>query len=118
MSRKKNLIIIGITVALYIINRIVKNSIPIEAIRWFMTCYFNDTIGGMTFMAYCNIVFSFYNRRIIKLWQIELLMFFCGIFWEYLTPMFRANTVSDIWDVLAYMIGGFLYWIITRKETK
>lgn len=51
MSRKKNLIIIGITVALYIINRIVKNSIHIEAIRWFMTCYFNDTIGGMTFMA-------------------------------------------------------------------
>lgn len=52
----------------------------------------------------------------IKLWRIELLMFFCGIFWEYIAPMFRANTVSDTWDMLAYMIGGFLYWIITKKE--
>lgn len=83
-----------------------------------MSCYFNDTIGGMTFVAYCNIVFSFYNRKMVKLWQIEALLFFAGLFWEYVTPIFRENTVSDIWDVVAYMMGGFLYWILTRKEEK
>ena len=55
-------------------------------------------------------------RKMIKLWQIELLLFPCGIFWEYITPLFRHNTTTDPCDILAYMIGGFLYWIIARKE--
>lgn len=97
-------------------NQIVKNNISIDAVRWFMTCYFNDTIGGITFVAYCNVVFNFYDKELLKLWQIELLMFSCGVFWEYLTPLFRENTVSDIWDILAYMIGGFIYWAIARKK--
>lgn len=116
MSKKNNIIIIGVTVALYSVNQIIKTEIPIEVIRWFMCCYFNDTIGGITFIAYCNIVFGFYNRELIKLWQIELLLFFAGLFWEYVTPIFRTNTISDIWDVLAYMIGGFAYWLLVRKE--
>lgn len=116
MSKKANLIIIGITVVMYAANQFIKTKIPVEAIRWFMSCYFNDTIGGMTFMAYCNIVFSFYNRKMTKLWQILLLLLCAGLFWEYVTPIFRKNTVSDIWDVVAYMIGGFLYWLIARKE--
>ena len=116
MSKKKNLYIIGITIVLYITNQTIKAKIPIEPIRWFMSCYFNDTLGGITFLAYCNIVFSFYNKKMVKLWQMELLMFFSGLFWEYVTPIFRQNTVSDMWDILAYMVGGFLYWLIDRKE--
>lgn len=116
MSKKKNIFIIGITVVIYMVNQTIKTRIPVEAVRWFMSCYFNDTIGGITFMAYCNIVFSFYNRKMTKLWQIGLLMFFCGVFWEYLTPIFRMNTVSDVWDIVAYMLGGFLYWIIIKEE--
>lgn len=116
MSRSRNLIIIGITIALYIINQIIKSKIPIENIRWFMSCYFNDTIGGITFIAYCNIVFSFYNRKMIKLWQIELILFFAGLFWEYVTPIFRNNTVSDMWDVIAYMIGGLLYFMLIKGK--
>lgn len=43
-------------------------------------------------------------------------MFFSGVFWEYVTPIFRQNTVSDVWDILAYMAGGFMYWLIDRRE--
>lgn len=116
MSKRNNIIIIGMTVAFYVVNQIIKTKISIEVIRWFMCCYFNDTIGGTTFIAYCNMVFGFYKRKMVKLWQIELLLFFAGLFWEYVTPIFRTNTISDIWDVFAYMIGGFLYWLIARKE--
>lgn len=115
MAKKRNFLIIGITIILYTINQIIKSKIPINAIRWFMSCYFNDTIGGMTFSAYYNTVLAFRGKQMSKLWQIELLLFFAGLFWEYVTPIFRANTVSDICDVLAYMIGGVLYWLIIRK---
>lgn len=113
---RKNLIFIIVTIALYIINQVIKTRIPIEPIRWYLSCYFNDTIGGITFIAYCNIVFGLYKRKMTKLWQIELLLLVAGIFWEYITPLFRASTTTDIWDIVAYMTGGFLYWILVRKE--
>ena len=116
MVRRKNFILILVTIVLYIINQYIKNKIPIEGIRWFMTCYFNDTIGGITFMAYCGLVFEHYHRRMTKLWQIILLMASCGFFWEYITPLFRTNTISDPWDILAYVCGGIIYWLIMRSE--
>lgn len=116
MVRRKNFILILVTIVLYIINQCIKNKIPIEGIRWFMTCYFNDTIGGITFMAYCGLVFEHYHRRMTKLWQIILLMASCGFFWEYITPLFRTNTISDPWDILAYVFGSIIYWLIMRSE--
>lgn len=112
---KRNIKIIVITIIFYVLNQNIKNLIPNNMLRWFMTCYFNDTIGGMTFVAYCSIITCFRDRRLRKLHHIEILMFFCGIFWEYVTPLFRENTVSDPYDILAYMLGGFLYWLIMLK---
>ena len=116
MERKRNFYIIGITVILYVINQYIKTRIPVEFIRWFLSCYFNDFIGGITFAAYCNMIFGFYNKRLDKLWQIQILIFISGLFWEYITPMYRENTVSDLWDIVAYMCGGFLYWLNIKKE--
>ena len=73
-------------------------SIANDAIRWFMTCYFNDMIGGITFTAYCCIFVELYKGSII-------------------TPLYR-NTTSDPWDIVAYMFGGLLYWVIIKIWTK
>ena len=118
MSIKKNFIIIGITIIMYIINQFLKDKIPVEEIKWFLSCYFNDTIGSITFVAYCNLIFGFYDKKMIKLWHIELVTFFAGLCWVYIVPIFRKNTVSDVWDIVAYMSGGFLYWIIVKKNCK
>lgn len=118
MSRKNNLILISITLVLYLINQCLKTEIPIEPIRLFMSCYFNDMIGGITFCAYCSLMLSLCNKSINKLFQILLLMFFCGIFWEYVTPLFRLNTVSDPFDILAYILGGIIYWSLLKYCTK
>lgn len=111
--KRKNTYIIVITLVLYLINQIVKTRISIKPLRWFLSCYFNDTIGGITFMAYCGIVLDFFYKKMMKLWQILLLMACCGFFWEYITPLYR-NTISDLWDILAYVCGGFIYWLIVR----
>jgi putative effector of murein hydrolase len=119
--KKKNILLIAITLILYLINQYIKTKISYETIRWYLNCYFNDTIGGITFIAYCNIMFELYRKPITKLWKIELLLLGCGIFWEYITPLYRHNTVSDKWDVVAYMVGGVIYWILIkdfRREAK
>ena len=40
-------------------------------------------------------------------------MFCCGVFWEYVTPLFRVETVSDPFDILTYIVGGILYWLLS-----
>lgn len=107
-----NFKIIIFTLALYTYNQITKKHIDIEPIKWFMNCYFNDLIGGITFTAYVNYIAILYNKCLKKLWHIELLLLCCGIFWEYATPLIRPNVTCDNWDIVAYMIGGFLYWLI------
>ena len=109
---KKNLRIMLMTLVAVLVNKHLKNYISISWLKWFMTCYFYDLVGGITFIAYCNSVFYYYKGMIYRLWQIELLLFLCGVFWEYITPLFRTDTVSDPYDIVAYMCGGFIYWII------
>ena len=118
MSRTKDLTIIKTTIGLYLTNQYIKNKISIKVIKYFMCCYFNDIIGGITFTAYCNLVFIFHNKKINKLWHYELLLLFAGLYWEYLTPLFRKDTVSDIWDIVAYMTGGIIYWLIQFQGVK
>lgn len=109
---------IFITLGLYAINQSYKTNISHEYLRWFMCCYFNDVIGGITFIAYTNAILHFSCHSIKKLAYIELLLFGCGLFWELITPLFRKNTVADPWDIIAYMVGGVIYWIITKIYTK
>lgn len=116
MAKRKNILLISVTIVLYIINQCIKDKIPIYGVKWFMTCYFNDTMGGITFMAYCGLVSEHYHRRMTKLWQVVLLMTSCGFFWEYITPLFRPNTITDPWDILAYVCGGLIYWLIIRGD--
>ena len=71
--KKKNIILIVVTISLYLVNQYIKTKISYEPIRWYMNCYFNDTIGGITFIAYCNIIFELHRKPITKLWKREIL---------------------------------------------
>lgn len=36
----------------------------------------------------------------------------CGLFWEYVTPLYLARSVSDPWDLLAVWLGGMVMLLI------
>lgn len=112
---RKNLIIIIATLILYFVNQTFKCSYPNGYFSWFMNCYFNDIIGGITFIAYTNIFFELHNQPTKSLLTIELVLLGCGLFWEIVTPIYRKNTVGDFWDIIAYLFGGFWYWILIKK---
>ena len=107
----------AVTLLLYSINQRVKTSISNDAVRWFMCCYFNDIIGSITFASYTDLMMGLKKKALDALWKIELLLLCCGFFWEVITPLFRKNTVADIWDIAAYLFGGFLYHCITKEIT-
>lgn len=113
---KKNTVLIIITLFFYFLNQSIKNDIENDMLRFFMCCYFNDIIGSITFVSIINMlcIIGRYHE-ISKLIYIETIMLSAGLFWEYVTPLFRKNTTSDFFDLLAYLFGGFLYWIISRN---
>lgn len=42
--------------------------------------------------------------------------YFCGISWEYVTPLYRKDTTTDVWDIFAYMIGDLIFWFIYQRR--
>lgn len=99
---------------LYIINRLfLKNML-----EWtFIQHYFNDVLAGMLIVAIVNVLAVIGNQhRLLLISFLRLLIFtcICGLFWEYVTPLYLPYSVSDPFDVLAYMSGGALYGCILR----
>lgn len=115
-DRTRYLLLIVITLLLYSLNQKYKTSINNEFLGFFFRGYFNDIIGSIMFLSYCSIIFSYYrgNFMLQKLFHIELIMLICGLFWEFIVPLYRKDTVSDIIDLLAYMLGGLIYWLIDK----
>ena len=110
----KNIFMMVSTLILYCFNQKYKTQIEQRQLNFFMNCYFNDIIGSITFLSNCNLVFIFNKKYMVKITHILTLILLCGIFWEYITPLFRKNTISDYYDLLAYTTGGFLYWVINK----
>ena len=43
-------------------------------------------------------------------------MFLVSICWEFVFPLFLNYSTSDWFDVLAYMLGTILYYILLKKS--
>lgn len=113
---KKNILSAAVTFGLYLINRRVRTMAGEGALGFFLRCYFNDIVGSVTFMSLANIILMLLGfRGINKLLYIEVLLLGAGLFWEYGAPLIRSDTVSDPFDIIAYLLGGVIYWIAVFK---
>jgi len=89
----------------------------------FFRGHFNDLMAGVLFPAYVNLMLAVMGLRMHG-WIMPLLFTLAaGIFWEYVTPLYRPQSVSDPWDVAAYLLGALNYCAATalirrRRETK
>lgn len=74
--------------------------------------YFNDIFGCVCFLLLISIALTICAKRPIRinLLHVEILTFTSGIYWEYITPLYRPKTISDPLDIVAYMLGGILFW--------
>ena len=117
MRIKTNICIATISYIICFFNNIFYKYIPIEEIRIFSVSYLKDIVGAIAFMACCNIILEYFKMGIYKIVYICAFCLFCGLFWEFVTPMYR-NTTTDINDILAYILGGILYWIISRVKIR
>lgn len=79
--------------------------------------YLNDIICPIMLLAYCNIILPD-GKKINRLGMMIVFLFLVGIFWEFVSPLYKSNAVADWWDIVCYLIGGMIYKFILwcKKE--
>jgi len=71
------------------------------------TNYFADFLAGALILCILDAALILFRYRPVRrLLPATAFLLACGIFWEYITPLYRADAVSDPWDLLAYWLGG------------
>ena len=112
---RKNVYIIIVSLALYVLNRTFNNYIGNYYIHWFAVSYFNDFVGAIAFSAYCSILINTLLKKRLNFIVLELILLLFGLYWEFGAPLFREGLVCDWGDIVAYLLGGVTYYILINK---
>ena len=86
-----------------------------ELLLRFLSGYGADVLAGAWILCFLNLLLVWSGRKPVRCMVAAMLFVFgCGIFWEYITPLYLSRTVSDSVDVAAYLVGGCVYMLIER----
>jgi hypothetical protein len=105
--------LILLIVPLYLLNRLLLK----DELSWsFLSSHFNDVLAGLLLLPSYNLLALLcrqYNLLLLRFMHILTFTLVVGLFWEYVTPLYRSGSISDPLDVLAYLSGGLLYSLIS-----
>lgn len=108
--RKRCLFSMGILLALYGLNRFCL--VPLTGSR-LLAWHGADALAGAWMLCLVELLLELAKRpplrRLIPVWTYLL---GCGLFWEYVTPLYLPRSVSDPWDILAVWLGGTVMLLI------
>ena len=86
-----------------------------EVLYRLVSSYGADVLAGAWILCFLNLVLVWSGRRPVRRMSLALLFVFgCGVFWEYITPLYLNRAVSDPLDVAAYVAGGCVYMLVER----
>ena len=106
--------IICSVVCLYLLNNSCFKKCSKNVLQYFFVCYFNDLICTPLLLAYVNLLLSLIGHSLSKLLHILFLCLCAGLVWEFVAPLMKPSSVTDPIDLLCYLSGGMLYWLLLR----
>ena len=112
---KINLNIFVVCLAIYFVNRLTNDTYFIPYLSYILRYHFNDYLAGIVFLAYLNIILAISKYKYIKVLKLSQVIFtgiLIGTFWEYITPIHKNDSTSDIIDVISYVLGAISYKFI------
>lgn len=91
--------------------------------HWFLKGYFNDFLAPIALLAFANILGRLFGHPKIADHPcfVVVSVGFASVWWEFVTPMYKNASVSDIGDCLAYAAGACMFLAIMttlRSRTK
>lgn len=111
-DNRLNIFLLIICTVLALINTIILKKIDLGNLNLIFNGYLNDFLAAILILAYINICISFVNFKIKSLKFLMIIILIISFFWEYFAIYIKPNSVFDYLDILAYLIGCIVYWII------
>ena len=109
-----NLVLMILVLFFYFLNNIFLKVYTYGIVQKFLISHFNDFMCPLFFIAYSNLLLISVNREMKKLKWIMIFGFCSGLIWEFIAPLIKPSSVTDILDLLFYTLGTFLYWCIIK----
>ena len=96
----------GALMSLYLLNRFLLIPHTHGLLHRLLSGYFADFLAGAMMVLLLFAACRLANKpRPTPLLCLGLALA-CGLFWEYVTPLYLPRSVSDPWDILAVLLGG------------
>ena len=106
-------VILGVVVIVYLINRLVfrdnsTQGFPLSIVA----CDLPDLMAPIALFSASNIVFAIAGFQLRKLLPILLFCIIAAFVWEFIAPVVVPWSVTDPYDIIAYLAGGIIYWLL------
>jgi hypothetical protein len=96
--------------ALYALNRFLLVPLTAGPLHRLLAWYGADFLSGGLMLCLLNSLLAALRRPPLRQpLPVTLFLLGCGLFWEYLTPLYLPRSVSDPRDILAVWLGGVLF---------
>lgn len=103
---KKYLLTAAGLMGLYTLNRFLLIPHADGLLYRILTCWFADFLAGGMMVVILLATLRLSGRKSPKFLPALAFLLACGLFWEYVTPLYLPRSVSDPWDILAVLLGG------------
>jgi uncharacterized membrane protein YdjX (TVP38/TMEM64 family) len=85
-------------------------------IQMFYQCYFNDLLAPVFLLSLIVIMFGMFELEIKQYYLFILIGMIAGLCWEYIIPMIKQSSISDVNDLICYFIGINIFYILKRID--
>lgn len=93
--------------ALYALNRLALVPNTSGALHILLAWYFDDFLAGGVILCVLNVLLRAAGLPAAERpLPVSAFLLTCGLFWEYVTPLYLPRSVSDPLDILAVWLGG------------
>jgi hypothetical protein len=103
-----------VAMTIYLLNQLVIKRLLYDF--EFFYGYLNDFLAPFVLLSYSSLLLGIVNKKLKKLWQIYMIMIPAAIVWEIVMPMLVRTSVGDIFDVVCYFFGAYLYWLFVYNQ--
>ena len=107
-------IVCVLSVLLYTVNKLFFHHVE------FCYCHLNDILcGTLLYPASISVAYVCGIKQLPSLiygrFGVMALTFIASLYWEFVTPLFSKSSVSDLQDILCYIVGATIYLLIRRS---
>lgn len=114
---KKYILSVAAIGTLYVLNRFCLVPAAAGRLRDLLAWYGADFLAGGLMLCILNALLALTRRPPVRCFgAATLFLLGCGLFWEYVTPLYLSRSVGDPWDLLAYWLGGMGMLLMERKR--